>query len=126
VAKKRLGRRVCGGLGLGGGKIKHFFKSPCERKTRSQGDFLLKKTLEKIKKIIENVLTKSNKYYIIKLKKGGEKVVDKEQENLLRLGMELIQTGAAIIAVYEWMKRKNQQKRGKPSKPHRRAKRKRR
>jgi hypothetical protein len=53
-------------------------------------------------------------------------VVDKEQENLLKLGMELIQTGAAIIAVYEWMKRKDQQKRGKPSKPRKRRKRKRR
>jgi hypothetical protein len=52
-------------------------------------------------------------------------MVDKEQaERLLSLGLELIQTGAAIIAILEW-KRRRQAKEESPSKPRSRRKRKR-
>jgi hypothetical protein len=45
-------------------------------------------------------------------------MVDKEQaERLLRLGMELIQTGAALIALIQWVKRKDRPGREKPPKP---------
>jgi hypothetical protein len=91
-------------------------KSPCERKTRLQGDFLLKN----FKNFFKKLLTLSRKYYIIKSRKGGDEMEEKERLYALAIAAAslLIQAAELLIKLLD---RKTQS----PGNRRRRAKQKR-